>query len=136
MYFNRTIALKTEGFQAKDLSVLVERSISTAENKSIKSYIRGHYNDTNYASATNYAAASNPLHHATPPNTTPLRRAWSTFQIPLVLEDFLTSLESYQPAALKGMSLHSKGKITFDNVGGLEEAKKTLKETLLWPSKV
>lgn len=52
------------------------------------------------------------------------------------LDDFLSALESYIPASLRGLSLHRSGSVSFKNVGGLEEAKRTLQETLLWPSKV
>ena len=40
------------------------------------------------------------------------------------------------PLSLQGLSLHSSGSVDFADVGGLTQAKQTLTETLLWPSKV
>lgn len=134
------MALKTEGFQAKDLAVLVDRAISIAEHRNIKSTITTcHYNDGNYAAVSpTYEQHSTPSRVHSKDSTTTIvpRRTWSTFSLLLTVQDFFGALENYRPAALKGVSLHSKGRITFKNVGGLEEAKRTLKETLLWPSKV
>lgn len=54
----------------------------------------------------------------------------------LSLEDFLEALRGLMPVSLRGLSLHSAGSVDFSDVGGLKVAKETLKETLLWPSKV
>ena len=54
----------------------------------------------------------------------------------LSLEDFRHALEGFVPASLKGLPLHLMGSVTFQSIGGMKNAKKTLKETLFWPSKV
>ena len=54
----------------------------------------------------------------------------------LILDDFLRGLKGFVPTSLRGLPLHSAGSIDFSSVGGLEQAKQTLRETLLWPSKV
>ena len=45
-------------------------------------------------------------------------------------------LKSLKPISLRTISLHSPGELTWNDVGGLKNVKKTLRETLEWPSKV
>lgn len=56
---------------------------------------------------------------------------------PLVLasEDFLSSLEDFVPANLRGVSLQKDTGKTFDDVGGMDYVKQTLKRTMLLPIK-
>ena len=110
IFLYRTICLRTEGYQAIDLKVLVSRAISNAEQRALISQLgRQHGNLASSMAASNWSVG---------------RR------------DFLSALDSYVPASLKGLSLHKSGSISFNSVGGLAEAKTTLQETLLWPSKV
>jgi peroxin-1 len=48
---------------------------------------------------------------------------------------FSEVLQSLKPVGLRTISLHSPGELTWDDVGGLKNVKKTLRETLEWPSK-
>ena len=54
----------------------------------------------------------------------------------LSIGDFLEALKGFVPLSLRSLSLHVAGQLDFSNVGGMEKAKATLKETILWPSKV
>ena len=54
----------------------------------------------------------------------------------LLLEDFECALDGFKPAALRGVKLHTAGDLGWADVGGLAQVTRTLKETLLWPSKV
>ena len=54
----------------------------------------------------------------------------------LTVHDFQVALDGYVPLTLRGSSLHSTGTIDFSRVGGMNEIKKILRETILWPSKV
>lgn len=49
-------------------------------------------------------------------------------------EDFRKAQEGFTPHSLKGIQL-VKADVTWDDVGGLEEVKATLKQTLEWPAK-
>ena len=51
-------------------------------------------------------------------------------------EDIEKALEGYTPAALRGANLHSPGDLRWQDIGGLNNVKDILVETLLWPSKV
>lgn len=133
----RAIALKTEGFQVKDLAVLVDKAMSCAEQRSVQHSI----------TRESCVSVSDPLSVEYSPQTPAkkdsnstlvpkLKRMWSSYSPILHVEDFWKALKTYLPSALKGLSLHSGGTTNFKRVGGLDEAKKTLQETLLWPSKV
>ena len=50
--------------------------------------------------------------------------------------DFEEGLAGFAPLALRSLSLHSSGTVDFSHVGGMDETKKTLRETIQWPSMV
>jgi len=52
----------------------------------------------------------------------------------LCQQDLLSAREGFTPVALKGISLF-KSSVSWDDIGGLWEVKKTLKETLDWPTR-
>ena len=54
----------------------------------------------------------------------------------ITARDFRVALRDFVPLTLRGLSLHSAGMVDFSHVGGMEETKKVLRETILWPSKV
>ena len=109
------MCLRTEGYQAIDLKVLVGRAISNAEQRSLLLQLGKQQKDS-------------VLFRDVSPE--------SPFVFSVELKDFLNALDSYVPASLRGLALHKSGSINFKSVGGLAEAKTTLQETLLWPSKV
>ena len=51
-------------------------------------------------------------------------------------ENFREALFGYKPLGLYGIELHKPGSLGWDDVGGLTEAKRVLKETFVWPMKV
>ena len=70
------------------------------------------------------------------PSGRELHKSTSLSQMRLGVEDFVAALKGFVPVSLRGLQLHKSGLIDFSGVGGLETIKKSLKETLLWPSKV
>ena len=70
------------------------------------------------------------------PSDRELHKSTSLSQMRLGVEDFVAALKGFIPVSLRGLQLHKSGLIDFSGVGGLETVKKSLKETLLWPSKV
>jgi len=56
--------------------------------------------------------------------------------ITLTQDDFDSVLEGFKPLAIRNVSLHTAGDLGWSDVGGLEDVKKALVETLQWPSKV
>ena len=54
----------------------------------------------------------------------------------ITARDFHVALKGFVPLSLRGLSLHSAGTVDFSHVGGMEETKKVLRETIEWPSKV
>lgn len=52
------------------------------------------------------------------------------------MEDLNNALMCFKPASLHGIKLHQGSDLTWQDVGGLDDIKQTLKETLEWPAKV
>lgn len=64
------------------------------------------------------------------------RKVHSLSHMTLSERDFLEALEGFVPVSLRGLPLHSAGSVDFSHIGGLENVKEILTETLSWPSKV
>lgn len=165
--FIRDIALRTEGFQARDLVTLVDRAVSHSQVRPLQPSIISHPTHSQLSTdsvpliamqhslPSSLPLSCSPKKHSviklgTSPKMHQLKKmsVMSTEStVTLVqtdaeeknqprLEDFHTALQGFVPLSLQGLSLHSSGSVDFSSVGGLKEAKQTLKETLLWPSKV
>lgn len=64
-----------------------------------------------------------------------LKEPHQPFDIPqLSIEDFTEAQKGFVPISLKGIQLHTSD-VEWQDIGGLNEVRKTLKETLEWPSK-
>lgn len=163
--FVRDIALRTEGFQARDLVTLVDRAVSHSQVRPLQPFI-SHPAQPRLSTDSAPLVATLSSFPGTPLSSSPRKHSviklGSSPQIQQLkkisimstestvtlvqtdaeeknqprLEDFRSALQGFVPLSLQGLSLHSSGSIDFSSVGGLKEAKQTLKETLLWPSKV
>jgi SpoVK/Ycf46/Vps4 family AAA+-type ATPase len=58
----------------------------------------------------------------------------TTASMNLITQDFIDAQKNYIPASLKGIKLY-RSNVTWDDIGGLEDVKNVLKQTLEWPSK-
>ena len=133
--FYRVIALRTEGFQSEDLSVLVNRAIRQSYFRLLVPPKVDSFPPMGKLSVATLTGESvSTLSVSTLTGQSVSSRLPSQFSI--TFADFATSLEGYVPAALRGLNVHLGTEAGFECVGGLEEAKETLRETLLWPSKV
>lgn len=56
-------------------------------------------------------------------------------KITLTSEEFETALCSYKPVSIRNVDLHKAGELGWEDVGGLEDVKTSLIETLRWPTK-
>ena len=57
-------------------------------------------------------------------------------EILLTNEDFEVALNQYTPSSLRDVPLHSAGELGWEDVGGLQDVKQSLIETLQLPAKV
>ncbi|XP_071949385.1 peroxisomal ATPase PEX1-like [Antedon mediterranea] len=103
------LASRIEGYVAKDMMTVLERAI--------------------------HAACSREMTDGIWAGTTPRDTSSENNGIILIDEDFECALQNYTPATLRDVPLHNSGDLSWKNVGGLEEVKKVLLETLLWPAK-
>lgn len=55
--------------------------------------------------------------------------------IVLGTEEFKDAIEGFTPASIRNVPLHTAGELGWEDVGGLNDIKKVLIETLQWPSK-
>ena len=54
----------------------------------------------------------------------------------LTVSDFNVALKGFVPMTLRGLAMSATATIDFSDVGGMQKTKNTLRETILWPSKV
>jgi len=57
-------------------------------------------------------------------------------QVILTEEDFQWALRGFTPSVLLNVPLLPPGDLTWKDVGGLQDVRQVLEQTLLWPSKV
>ncbi|KAJ2955751.1 hypothetical protein NQZ79_g8299 [Umbelopsis isabellina] len=107
-----SIATETEGYLAADLKALIERAVHEGAVRSIKQRIHGSTNDVDSG-----------VDVETPPHP-----------FTLTQEDFQKAQEGFVPSSLRGVKLQSSG-VNWADIGGLNETRKTLLETLEWPTK-
>ncbi|KAI9144869.1 P-loop containing nucleoside triphosphate hydrolase protein [Paraphysoderma sedebokerense] len=100
------IANSTEGYVGGDLDVLLSRASRQAISRTI--------------------TEQNSNSDSSSPNTVSVR---------LTQSDITAAMKGYTPYSLKGIKLQKESKIGWKDIGGLEETKKVLLETLEWPNK-
>ncbi|KAI8379654.1 P-loop containing nucleoside triphosphate hydrolase protein [Radiomyces spectabilis] len=100
-----SVASETEGYLAADLKALVERAVHEGAVRSIKKDLDAGLIEQEH---------------------TP------TFE--LKQEDFTKARDGFVPSSLRGVKLQSSG-VQWSDIGGLNETRKALLETLEWPTK-
>ncbi|KAF2983508.1 hypothetical protein EK904_005701 [Melospiza melodia maxima] len=101
------IAKETEGFVARDFTMLVDRAIHTCASKQ-------------NASDNGGMLATNLLIHTA---------------LNLSTVDFETALKDFTPLALRNVNLHKPKDLGWDRIGGLKDVKQMLRDTILLPVK-
>jgi peroxin-1 len=107
-----SVATETEGYLAADLKALIERAVHEGAVRSIKKRLNTSSDDVDSG-----------IDVETPPHP-----------FTLTQEDFQTAQEGFVPSSLRGVKLQSSG-VNWADIGGLNETRKTLLETLEWPTK-
>ena len=108
------VASETEGYLAADLKALIERTVHEGAIRSIKE-------KTNQKSEDETIAEQN---EADDKKT----------ELQITQQDFTKAREDFVPSSLRGVKLQSSG-VLWSDIGGLNETRKTLLETLEWPTK-
>ncbi|CAO3684390.1 unnamed protein product [Umbelopsis ramanniana] len=107
-----SVATETEGYLAADLKALIERAVHEGAVRSVKKRLNTSSDDVDSG-----------VDVETPPHP-----------FTLTQEDFQTAQEGFVPSSLRGVKLQSSG-VNWADIGGLNETRKTLLETLEWPTK-
>ncbi|OAD07300.1 hypothetical protein MUCCIDRAFT_137986 [Mucor lusitanicus CBS 277.49] len=104
-----SVASETEGFLAADIKAFIERTVHEGAVRSIKKKLddikQGEIED-----------------------------AASKQELRLTQADFTKAREGFVPTSLRGVKLQSSG-VNWSDIGGLNETRKALLETLEWPTK-
>lgn len=114
------VATETEGFLVSDIKDLVDRAVGKAAIRC--SELRGEGVRPSISSLP-FRAHSDPC-SAHPPIQ----------DISLAAEDFETALQDFVPFSLKDVKLQSST-VKWSDIGGLQDVRRTLRETLEWPVK-
>ncbi|CEP16460.1 hypothetical protein [Parasitella parasitica] len=104
-----SVASETEGFLAADIKAFVERTVHEGAVRSIKEKL-----DSIKQGGVQETAEKQELR--------------------LTQADFSKAREGFVPASLRGVKLQSSG-VNWSDIGGLNETRKALLETLEWPTK-
>jgi peroxin-1 len=105
------VASETEGFLAADIKAFIERTVHEGAVRSIKKKLDD-------IKSSSVADESNNEKE----------------ELRLIQADFTKAREGFVPSSLRGVKLQSSG-VNWSDIGGLNETRKALLETLEWPTK-
>lgn len=121
-----SVASKTEGYLAADLKAFLERTVHEGAVRNIAAQVEGHNVDSVVKSG---AAGAGIGDISTSPEG-----LYGEQEFTLTQADFLKAQEGFVPSSLRGVKLQSSATSWLD-IGGLNETRKILLETLEWPTK-
>jgi peroxin-1 len=114
-----SVASETEGFLAADIKAFIERTVHEGAVRSIKKKL----------DLVKSVSSSDP-NIATDESAVEQEKE----QLTLIQADFTKAREGFVPSSLRGIKLQSSG-VQWSDIGGLNETRKALLETLEWPTK-
>ncbi|KAF9348656.1 Peroxisome biosynthesis protein pex1 [Mortierella sp. NVP85] len=134
-----SVASKTEGYLAADLKAFLERAVHEGAVRNIASQTADRENGKE---ATNIAdkhsipngVTKDPVPRSNDVDTTAAATSTSDDDFTLTQADFVKAQEGFVPSSLRGVKLQSSATSWLD-IGGLNETRKILLETLEWPTK-
>ncbi|KAG0055231.1 Peroxisome biosynthesis protein pex1 [Gryganskiella cystojenkinii] len=120
-----SVASKTEGYLAADLKAFLERTVHEGAVRNIAAQVENHAAITGTGAGTGSEVADGQ-------EVTVAVSGEQEFS--LTQADFLKAQEGFVPSSLRGVKLQSSATSWLD-IGGLNETRKILLETLEWPTK-
>ncbi|KAG0223855.1 Peroxisome biosynthesis protein pex1 [Actinomortierella wolfii] len=135
-----SVASKTEGYLAADLKAFVERTVHEGAVRNIAQQLKAN-TDTPLSEQQQLSEVSRgKAKQGSAPTTDHASSTGAASQLQdesdftLTLADFLKAQEGFVPSGLRGVKLQSSA-TSWADIGGLTETRKTLLETLEWPTK-
>lgn len=120
-----SVASKTEGYLAADLKAFLERTVHEGAVRNIAAQVEAH----------KVSSGSDELNKKKNESSATLTSGGSHDEEFLLTQaDFLKAQEGFVPSSLRGVKLQSSATSWLD-IGGLNETRKILLETLEWPTK-
>lgn len=108
-----SVASETEGFLAADIKAFIERTVHEGAVRSIKKKLDDIKSNSSVADDEQQQQKE---------------------ELTLIQQDFTKAREGFVPSSLRGVKLQSSG-VNWSDIGGLNETRKALLETLEWPTK-
>ncbi|CAO3566368.1 unnamed protein product [Mortierella alpina] len=122
-----SVASKTEGYLAADLKAFLERTVHEGAVRNIAAQVEAHKAETTSAEASESQTSL-------PNGSSKTGESSSEDDFTLTQADFLKAQEGFVPSSLRGVKLQSSTTSWLD-IGGLNETRRMLLETLEWPTK-
>lgn len=119
-----SVASKTEGYLAADLKAFLERTVHEGAVRNIAAHIETHKVSSGSEESGKKVETSATLTSGVSHDE----------EFSLTQADFLKAQEGFVPSSLRGVKLQSSATSWLD-IGGLNETRKILLETLEWPTK-
>ncbi|KAG0026134.1 Peroxisome biosynthesis protein pex1 [Podila clonocystis] len=119
-----SVASKTEGYLAADLKAFLERTVHEGAVRTISAQIEAHKVSSGSEESSKKIETSVTLTSGVSHDE----------EFSLTQADFLKAQEGFVPSSLRGVKLQSSATSWLD-IGGLNETRKILLETLEWPTK-
>ncbi|KAI8598019.1 P-loop containing nucleoside triphosphate hydrolase protein [Dissophora ornata] len=132
-----SVASKTEGYLAADLKAFLERTVHEGAVRNIAAQLANRKEGEDDASHSKTHAIPNGkalITELTSATASTASASSSEDEFTLTQGDFLKAQEGFVPSSLRGVKLQSSATSWLD-IGGLNETRKILLETLEWPTK-
>ncbi|KAF9106167.1 Peroxisome biosynthesis protein pex1 [Mortierella sp. GBA35] len=132
-----SVASKTEGYLAADLKAFLERTVHEGAVRNIAAQVENHKADIASLTATSLSDSyANGVPNIKTKTITTAVESHSSSEddFSLTQADFLKAQEGFVPSSLRGVKLQSSA-TSWADIGGLNETRKILLETLEWPTK-
>ncbi|KAF9974090.1 Peroxisome biosynthesis protein pex1 [Actinomortierella ambigua] len=123
-----SVASKTEGYLAADLKAFVERTVHEGAVRNIAQQLAANNSGQDKAKQVSNYVGGDHAHSSTS------QQQHHESDFTLTLADFFKAQEGFVPSGLRGVKLQSSA-TSWADIGGLTETRKTLLETLEWPTK-
>ncbi|KAG0370147.1 P-loop containing nucleoside triphosphate hydrolase protein [Gamsiella multidivaricata] len=127
-----SVASKTEGYLAADLKAFLERTVHEGAVRNIAAQVARSKEEAAEASHSLPNGSAKAIEAVSDLNGVPGSSSEDDFM--LTQADFLKAQEGFVPSSLRGVKLQSSATSWLD-IGGLNETRKILLETLEWPTK-
>ncbi|RUP52274.1 hypothetical protein BC936DRAFT_149531 [Jimgerdemannia flammicorona] len=131
-----SVASNTEGYLAADLKAVVERAMHEGAVRNIRANVNGLQRASIASEVPNGVLNDDGVSSGDgrPPTSNVSSAANGGVAFSLTQQDFDNARRGFVPSSLRGVKLQTS-EVSWADIGGLNETRRTLLETLEWPTK-